>query len=724
MNSYLLLLAMTSSIFAHAGNDSCQDLDEIEWTYASWSERIGRAGFFMGDFNGNGLTEVVTDGYNTAFQQWSNFWQVREWDGTTYRQIFVSPGSNQRIITIFMSENNENRPQWEVVYQDGTIEIYDPATYSWLETIKVTPANRYLGHLVKADVEGNGELDYVISVGDFPFSTDTDLQVVSGIAPYDIKRTLSSSMVGEFAVGNLDADPQLEVVSHTSSNRGYMLDGLTGELEWDSPSGFGSRGVYVEDVDDDQIGEIVSYGRFEGITVIDADQRIEKWSLPKNDFRNFLIADLDQNGVPELAYSTFSSIETISGVDGSLLMTIPSNDPYDYMALAQTDDDAQPELALFRRETPRLDESLTLIDWPSGETLWQNTTFSGEFKRIASGRFSGRAYDSLLVLMEDGGLMLMDPTTQSVEYIDHYESSQLFELQALVAGDLNGDSHDDYVIASINGIQAISGLDHQQLWQRQFISEWLQIKIQDIDGNGTAELIWVGEDNGINRSGTRLFIYNGQTGEETWRSPLLSEFIAAVDDIEIMDLLDDDVLDLVVGTRDGRLLAFNSQTKQLILDMKETTRALDKQDLNGDGVKDLVVGTNSGQVVVVDGLTFEEIKRYTFSPINIDELKVVDMNQDGIYEWFISDFEKQLFANPFDGQLIQAMELCQGQGFIAKRLLVSDLDSDGNGEVVTLGRGQVQIWQPAFCGETYLTSTANLWPAQRDVKDLIQLLCE
>ena len=76
----------------------------------------------------------------------------------------------------------------------------------------------------------------------------------------------------EVRVGNVDADPQLEIIL----NNGRVLDALTAEPEWET-SPFGSA-IDLFDIDGDGVDEIIGYGLpgQDTIRIFDVDDRQEK----------------------------------------------------------------------------------------------------------------------------------------------------------------------------------------------------------------------------------------------------------------------------------------------------------------------------------------------------------------------------------------------------------------------------------------------------------------
>src|SRR5581483_11563400 len=99
------------------------------------------------------------------------------------------------------------------------------------------------------------------------------------------------------AVGNVDSDPALEIVT----SGGYVFDGATGANQWAYAPGFGLQ-VDIGDVVGDGVGKIVGTGGGVGITAYDAVQKTVLWSGPPgvNGFSNIKVAQLDDTGPAEI----------------------------------------------------------------------------------------------------------------------------------------------------------------------------------------------------------------------------------------------------------------------------------------------------------------------------------------------------------------------------------------------------------------------------------------
>jgi hypothetical protein len=83
-------------------------------------------------------------------------------------------------------------------------------------------------------------------------------------------RSTQSFRASEMAIGNVDTDPQLEIVFNT----GMVVDALRGEAEWQGEL-FGTL-IELLDVDGDNVDEILGWSEGQPLRIFDADERQEK----------------------------------------------------------------------------------------------------------------------------------------------------------------------------------------------------------------------------------------------------------------------------------------------------------------------------------------------------------------------------------------------------------------------------------------------------------------
>ncbi|MGL4597498.1 MAG: FG-GAP-like repeat-containing protein, partial [Bacteroidia bacterium] len=181
----------------------------------------------------------------------------------------------------------------------------------WTNTTTDTSTyNAYHGGAV-ADVDGNGDLEYVIGSNN---GLVRALNVQNGSELWS--RTILKSCMGALSIADLDGDGTLEIVVTNNDwvmldERIWVLDGLTGNTEWSYATTFSSfRGCAIADINGNDTLDLVA-GYFMGDVIAVEPYNGLLWSM--NLFSEFpqnlpyllvdhgpLVADFDHSGTMDV----------------------------------------------------------------------------------------------------------------------------------------------------------------------------------------------------------------------------------------------------------------------------------------------------------------------------------------------------------------------------------------------------------------------------------------
>lgn len=195
-----------------------------------------------------------------------------------FRETWKSPPLNSPVRGIFV-EDLEGDGETEIIAytSDGNFFIYG---YDSHDLKYRTPDGTYnnINCMLIANMDNSPELELffigikpgdVQSEGGQPVGSLIQFDPISQFEEWISQEKYSAT---DMLIGNVDNDPDLEIILNT----GEILDSKFKDLEWQSTITFGSR-LYLIDLDDDGILELVTEYDQSYVRIIDVDQRQEKW---------------------------------------------------------------------------------------------------------------------------------------------------------------------------------------------------------------------------------------------------------------------------------------------------------------------------------------------------------------------------------------------------------------------------------------------------------------
>jgi len=186
-----------------------------------------------------------------------------------YAEVWLSAYFEGRISGLFLADVDDDGNDELLVYTDqGRFHYLDPKTY---KTLWSNPPGEYrrISSMLIRNVDQDAPLELI-------FCGDGRLVIYDGRDHFEEWHSTQTGLAsGDIIVADVDGDGADEIVL----NDGYVFDARFRDLEWQSPESFGER-LGLADVDDDGIPEVI--GEFEGryLRIFDIDLRREKSSRP------------------------------------------------------------------------------------------------------------------------------------------------------------------------------------------------------------------------------------------------------------------------------------------------------------------------------------------------------------------------------------------------------------------------------------------------------------
>ncbi|MBN2088942.1 VCBS repeat-containing protein, partial [candidate division KSB1 bacterium] len=221
---------------------------------------------------------------------------------------------------------------------------------------------------------------------------------------------------------------------------------------------------------------------------------------------------------------------------------------------------------------------------------------------------SGKALKERSVLVQKPAILELKESLWHKSVAGDPESTMLIEEgnenfnNSPVVADFNGDGSLDVAFLDLNGnLRAISGTDHQPLWETDAYVKAQrpgQLLIADVNSDQLSDIL-------IMTPTERVLAIDGRLGIEIWNSPIIGGQFSGLP--TVADVNGDNRMDVAISTTNGKLLIALGdlhepqwQNYQINDQIHATISAA---DITGDGIDDFIIGTESGRIFVYSGKT-------------------------------------------------------------------------------------------------------------------------
>ena len=282
---------------------------QVEWHRPTFGVGIGASGFNPADLDGDGTLELVAGGGPRAFAQ-NDFWSVMRWNGSEMEQVWASlqyPDYLRDLQTYDLDGDGDD----EVIaaIDTGDILIYDGLDPVLLRTLS-TAADE-INSMGIADFDGDGTVEAAVA-------DDDDLYVIDLVT--GAQEFFGNGLGGHgVAVGNVDLDAALEIVTTDRYDEGHVIDASTYTVEWMRPDGFGLF-VRTHDIDNDGVDEIIGGEAWYSIGTFDAVTQSMIYTVPVDlDLDAIQMLDFDGDGELEIVYGDgqWGEIHSLNAATGA-----------------------------------------------------------------------------------------------------------------------------------------------------------------------------------------------------------------------------------------------------------------------------------------------------------------------------------------------------------------------------------------------------------------------
>lgn len=320
----------------------------------------GRTGIAAADLDNDGRAEIVAVRLST-----SNRVIAFDDDGTTLWESVAADGSTPYTMSSFAN----GAPTIADLDRDGSPEII-------LGAVVLDATGRLLW---ERDL-GGGEGTNATYSGGIAAVADLDLdgepEIVTGRRAYEADGSplwTSTAADGYPAIAQFDSDPQPEVVLVGSGNI-YILDGLTGAIEWGpiaQPGGGIGGPPTVADFDGDGMPEIGVAGASSYSVYDPTGPSDVLWSMPTLDMSSNAtgssVFDFEGDGAAEVIYGDECYMRVYRGSDGTVLLELDSVSAtiHEYPLVADVDADGNSEIVIVANDRTAGPRDRCIAAYPS-----------------------------------------------------------------------------------------------------------------------------------------------------------------------------------------------------------------------------------------------------------------------------------------------------------------------------------------------------------------------
>ncbi len=711
----------------NVGFSSSTDV-RLEWRKGIFGSNIGGSNICIADIDQDSNLEIVLAGSTTTFGA-DNFWHVIRYDPSTssYQDVWVSDYYAATISRIVVADLDKNGTL-EIVLGlgDGSIQIFDGSSLQLVNSL-ATPAGD-INEMAVGDVDLDG-------VNEIVFCNNSSIYMYNALTL--ALEWNSGSYGGQgLAIGNVDGDAAIEIVTTKSGDKGYVVDGSSHILEWEYTGGFGAI-VRLEDIDGDGMKEIVGADGWYYLTAFDADIKSPKWQITADlNINSLRVMDIDNDSVMEVLYGDgqWGKVYCIDSQTQNLEWSInnPEHGTTDIGA-ADVDGDGTTELLWGAGASSTGEDHLYVADFAIQTIEWWNEHLDGPFQAFDVGDVDGDGENEIVMGSyksdsgyDSGVVLIYDASTHDFEWSSGPlpDARTWTGLQSIKVADVDQDGDNEYLVGTANLYDGLilcyNGDTHLLEWSTPKYSgvTFRPIDVCDVDNDGQMEVIGGVYKEHTGADGVYVYVFNGSDGTEEWHSINLGTGWSTVYGLRVTDVDNDGKNEIIAGIRNGMIWIFDGVTKALEGQIdRGDTLGLAVFDIDSDGVQEILVGTSGGKVVVYNGVTHAQEAEWqlTGSPIDAIEVLTSPLFTPNPALLLGSGGTLRIVRYP-ELTLFWQSPILGSQAGHLNNIVAGDIDSDFRNEIIISGSHALNVYELSEVPTSTPTPTPTVTPTPEGYK--------
>ena len=689
----LLMIGLISSLCQAQVNRQALDVttDEVPLINCNTSWKQAHMGVSVNmlsdDIDSDGIEEIICIAGFQMFE-YGNYWYVLEYNpsDSLYYQTFVSryyDYDDGHIMSMeLLDVNQDGRKEIVFAFDGKRIEIYDAASLSLTNTVYLPYDWNNISEMLMGDADNDGAIELICASQEETYLLYID--------DFTVEATLGFGAV-EIVCGNVDADPQLELVFSFGEVFELTQSGLVSQWIYKD---FMYGDVQLADVDDDGMDEIVA--GWDSIYVYDADVQQLKWKAEAEySLESYRIADTDDDGTLEIVYSTTESLGRlycVHAANGEIIWQ-RNNIEANRLLVANTDNVPGKELIITSGANDTGADFMTVYDLDDFTEKWQSKAVEDPFTDVEVADVDDDGELEIVTLTEASAdywagaiLSIYNLATRKLEWQcgDQFFQGVNHRLSDILVCDYDNDDSTEIIIpAGYNGarLYIIDGATHTIEHDQTYYPDPKpihDIEFMDINGDGQKEFVAAAQ--------SYVYIINPADFSLTWTSPAIPW---NYDYVTVKFLTGNTDLDpnpeIVVLNKN--ISVIDPITNEIWSTEGYNYTSFCLYDYNDDGLDDIIAGDEDGKIEVINGVTHEITglidMNVQFAHIGGINITHRDFNNMPI---MIFTFEGAVYFWDFHEAMLKSEKISlAGQ----EEILLTDYNNDGRNELFVASTCQV-----------------------------------
>jgi hypothetical protein len=561
---------------------------------------VRNSGLRIADLDGDGTREVLVGSWQAVY--------VLSRSGATYQQSWVYPfdpgisgnGNSGTGLQAVTSADIDGDGKQEIFFSKvGRLVRLDGATRREAANVELRCRGLEIADL---DADGTQELVCLNTESDYQYETDGRIMAVNPSTLVELWSTPEISVGANIAIGNVDGDPALEIVTAS----GLVYDGDTHLSQWAHSQPFGYV-VDTGDMDGDGVEEIVGVADFSGVSAYSAVLESPLWQYTPStwDLDTVVVADANGDGRVEAIVGD-AQWGNVSGIgynstsqQPELLWQINSQDHgVSSIAVGDVDADGANEVVWGSGASSSGRDDFVIAGFtPAISVKWQSSsmptmrdiTYSGGLARIGGGatRLMFSAATDVDGFTTDPRYapgtraIALTPMSGGMEFSDRIGSDWSGLSAAFTVADYDNDDIDELFIGDPDGFFAaydFAAGSFEWQSQRSLTEKPVAAKLADMNGDGYADLVGL-------TTGGYIEVHDVHSQSLLWRGKQTRDGVA----VALSDLDNDGKPEIIVATQDriviyGKDLTATTYSERASVEYADAVDVV-VADLDGNSVK-------------------------------------------------------------------------------------------------------------------------------------------